>query len=284
MLRDLLNIPADGDLCSLTFAAFVLIPLGHVAVGNHRAAAWGPRLALLAFLLWLGSSVVSGGVPTGLELAGLVLQGLAAAGLVLGLTWIISGVCVSCFAGVWQRLRQGLGHWSRHRIARQQWRPQTTEQPARPGTSESSSVEQRERQQREQAERQQQVQQQADAVRRRANARLECELYYDQHAAQLREQFPQERLAAYFKEYLGNEHPPELVEQRKELLLQMLRNTHGEAEPGRKRFQSLEEIADHYAEQRRQIQDNPRFDPETCDTILKALNTQEDQAIEELLH
>lgn len=284
MLTDLLELPSSGDLCSLTFVAMVLIYLGQLCVGKHPAGVWGPRLAILAFLLWVGGELFDRGVPTGAELAGIVLEGLVAAGLILGLAWILLGLVVSIFGALGQRVRAWL---DKRRYAARRRREERRERARRKAEQKAweRSAPDREREQHEREERQkQEAKDKADAGRRRADKKLQCELFYDQHVLVLRDRFPKDRLDAYIEQYFGQEHPPELVEERGELLLRMLKECLEETGPPKRRFRSLDEIAQHYAMLRSEINGSDLYDPETKDTILRTLNLQQDQAFEEFFH
>ena len=125
---------------------------------------------------------------------------------------------------------------------------------------------------------QDQIQQRAEEQRRREDVRLSCQLMYDQYASLLRDVFPRERLDAYFKKYLSDNHRAGMVEKRGQLLKEMIEQLvepEGESQLG---FQSLEEISLYFQEKRLEFH-QLNYDTATLQTLLSSLSLQEEATI-----
>ena len=83
------------------------------------------------------------------------------------------------------------------------------------------------------------------AQQRREEARLRSELLYDRHARQLAASFPHERFEQFVERYMGEGTSPELVEQREELLKEMIIDTLGTATAPK--FASMTDLAASFA-------------------------------------
>ena len=64
--------------------------------------------------------------------------------------------------------------------------------------------------------------QQADAQRRRTDARAKASLTFSLFAPKIQGRFPQQMFDEFLSRYMGDDHPPEDVERRAEELLQTL--------------------------------------------------------------
>jgi len=134
----------------------------------------------------------------------------------------------------------------------------------------------------EQRMQEQTEQQRIDHQYRREAARLGCQLFYDQHAPQLQERFPRERIAEYFEQYLSDLFPADLVENRDRQLIGMIESSLEQAGGNQQRFANLMEIASYFEQQKQEIA-SLNYDEPTRQSFFSSLTLQEDQAIREFL-
>ena len=117
---------------------------------------------------------------------------------------------------------------------------------------------------------------------KRDQARLHCLLLYDEHAQNLTNRFPRERLVEYFSQYLTDSLPVELVEQRSELLKEMIESSMDSRRRNNKKFSCFNDIAIYFQEQKQEIE-SLNYDDATKQSFLSSLHHQEDVAIREFL-
>lgn len=117
------------------------------------------------------------------------------------------------------------------------------------------------------------------AARRREDARLRCELFYQQYARQLGTTFPRKRFDQFVERYLSDSSSPEEVEQREQMLKQMMLDSLGTSTPVK--FTSMAELGAYQA--RREEIDRLPHDEEVKDTYRIQLNKQEDEALRRML-
>lgn len=134
---------------------------------------------------------------------------------------------------------------------------------------------QRETEAREQIEQKHKTDQQ-----QRDEARLHCLLLYDEHAHNLTNRFPRERLMEYFQQYLADSFSVELVEQRAERLKEMIESSLHSKGRNRQKFSSFIDITNYFQEQRKEIE-LLDYDDSVKQSFLTSLNLQEDRAVRE---
>lgn len=222
-----LNIFENGDLCSTLFLLLILNWIGgHVASSRPDLARWGWRGAIGALLVYVVFRVFTDTPTTPDELLWILLRALEVAAFVNAITWILLPVCVAVWSATGRSLVESVRTGSLAAQKRQQEQQiaeqHRQEQLARTREFERSAPE-RERQQRE-AEARARVERDAaeTASRRREEARLRSELSYERHCRQLAASFPRERFEQFMERYLNDETPPDLVEQREQLLKEMI--------------------------------------------------------------
>lgn len=94
---------------------------------------------------------------------------------------------------------------------------------------------------------------QRDEQRLREEARLECELLYARHASEIGGRFPRTDFEQFIAKYMRDDLTPADVQQRGRQL-QMIIQQHVEKIAPPPKFQSLEDLAGWFAEQRRQLE------------------------------
>jgi len=270
-----IRILSEGNFLALCIVILVLYWVGQQAVARLESArAWGWRLALATFSLYLVSAVLLHGISDAEQLASSCSHALLAGGLALGTSWIV--LAISQFA--WREL---IGTPIR---SIQRAREQRQRDAERERASERSRLAQRERETREIEERQQKLtadEQKQISNQRRQDARFACEWLYDRHRVSLADKFPQRRLDEYFQRYLGDNHPPEEVERRAEQLQAMLRELLDHETNGRKpRFDSIAELNADFDRQRQDLLGSP-MDGERVSNLLAYLERERERAIRE---
>jgi len=248
----LLYMLDEGDACSLLCLLGVLAFVGaKMADASPVVYQWGWRLAAGAFV---GYGLYAGLTFRPLDAEAwlrVVVRGLLAAGLALGPSWVVLSVLV--FAG--RSLHALVG-------------PRT-------GASATAANRRRERDQRrlqdealrqhaqqEADRRAQQLQQavaQAEASRRRTDARAAVELEYTRLCSRLGSIFTRDMLKAYFDTYMSDAYPPEDVERRGQELVATLQERLAEKEHTEERT-SLEQLDSWYQAEKQQIESSSADD------------------------
>lgn len=287
-MNPLFEFIETNDGLTLLFALLVLWMIGTRAMQSFPDRLhWGRRAAYLTLLSYVGSQVLSGSAWDANDLMGYLFRGLAAAGYVCSLTWIVLPV-------VWS-LHQTIRGLSRRTVA-EPWRKLRQ----RASESRRRSDEELRRQQdrleaerlkpqrdREAAERSQLALEYAvrtrEEKRRREDARLAVILLWQQHSRTLSAIFPRDQLEALLAVYSSDAEPVEEAERRcqqlTETLQQCLRNAGVSDRPP---FQTFTEVADHFERRGSEIQ-NSALSQEEKDALLSALNEEKSQSIGQFL-
>ncbi len=116
----------------------------------------------------------------------------------------------------------------------------------------------------------------------REEIRLSCQLLYDQHAVELQDRFPQQRLDDYFEQYLSDSFPIEIVQQRGRLLKEMIESSLEQSGGNKQKFSSLSEITAYFQERRQEIK-SLDYDEQTEQSFLSSLSQQEERITREFL-
>lgn len=94
------------------------------------------------------------------------------------------------------------------------------------------------------------------AQKRRQDARARCEVFFSLHAPELGSRFTKQMFADYVRQYMGDAHEPDEVEERATQLCALMQSHLEKAKPAPK-FRSLGDIAQWFEEQKRQLADVP---------------------------
>ena len=280
-----LDIIESDDACSVLFLVMCLGFVG-VRVQSLRPdlACWGRRIGMLTLLAYVIFRCITNSPTAPEELLWIFLRGLLAAAFLTSITWILLPAIVGAWSITGARLLK-VSSTTLQATKQRQHEQQVAEQHrhehlARTREFERSAPE-RDRLQSE-AEARAKVERDAaeTARRRREEARLRSELSYERHARQLSASFPRERFEQFMDRYLSAETPPELVEQREQLLKEMIVDSLG-TNPAPK-FASMTDLAAFFAARRREIDELPH-DEDAKDAYRIQLNKQEDEALRKLL-
>ncbi len=260
----------DQDDC-FTLACLIAIL---TSVGTNMASPnvrqWGKRAAAVASVLiciYAGCMLNPTDAQDCLHIA---FRGLFAAGLALGITWIVLSISVFAF----QHLRT---------LVQASWLSRGTIAHRTSGADRLSREEAR-RQQADNMERERRDNvKKADAARRRDDARMRCLMLYDRHSTTLAERFPRERLQEYFDHYMSDKSPPEVVEERARTLVALIDEWVAQDKTRQKKeFRTLEELAAFFQKQRDEVA-GLSYDADIKDSFLTNINIQEEQAVRRFL-
>ena len=226
----ILNILDKGDPCSLTMAAGALLYVGSRVADatQRRVAAVSALLVLVVYGLYgMGAFPVRAAD----DLFSLVLRGLFAAGLTLGIVQIV----LAAFAPLYRLMVVRLWQESQRRAEAMQKKQQAEAAECR---VEEERVARRQEWERAAPEREQQAREQKELLekrqaenRRRADARGACEILFALHAPDVGERFPRATFDDFVSRHLGDEHPPEYVEERARQLREVIEQHLGKVRP-----------------------------------------------------
>lgn len=269
----------ETDIWTQLFPTLVVIFIGqHCVNSSPEAERWGKRIASFTFFCLLGSKLLGDEVSDPFEFVELAISALLTAGMILGLSWIFLPLPFYLWRQTASEGLRTFHHWKQKQQQRENQQREEQDRLEQQRLSEEEwkrNAPERERQRREQ---QQLAINRADQQRRREEVRLRCQLLYDQHTQELQEKLSPQRLEAYFSQYLTDQHSAEMVEQRGELLKEMIEQSLDSDTSDQLEFNSIQEIALHFKEQRTEIE-KLEYDNITRQTIQAALSTHEDSLI-----
>jgi hypothetical protein len=233
-----LSIIESGDLCSLGFVILLLAAVGGRMVNKS------PRLRVLGWQLSAGAFVFYGAyaviltrtTDTG-ELAMILVRATLAAGFMLGLAWVLLPVIAFLVKAPALALRN--------------WRIYGRQRLADQRDSERSEAAHRDR---ELARQQEAAKAQVDAQaqKRRAAARAQCEFLYHLHSPEIEPRFPRSKFDDFVGKFLSDRQSAEDVETHAEQLRVLIDAHMKKADPG-PRLKTLQELDDWYRDQKSQI-------------------------------
>ncbi len=276
----------DGDFCGLVPPVLLLLTIAQYVVRNRpRLVRLSLGVAWLAFIAFLAAGLVLRTPTNGGRLFVLLLSGLSVAALTFGMVGLLSPGFVTGFDLL---VRRPIGRMKRQRWERAQRRAEKLDAERKARERERSEREweaarpERERaRQAAEAERQQQLKEE----RQRDQKRFELQVLIDQHWQQLRQHLTGEQISLWFDQFLREDVPLGMFEQRVELIRQSITelisdpdNADAEAD-----FSSIEEVLAHFAEKKQSIRDLETDDPDLIDTLVKVVEGEESRALERFL-
>ena len=270
----------ETDFFTLLIAASTMLYIGQFCVKSSSTAdTWGKRIASVIFLFLLGSELLTGEFSDPMSIAGMAVSTLLKAGMVLGLSWMILPVPLFLYE---QTVWEGWGYLDRKRQEYQRQEKQQQEEQERLEQQRLRDDEWKQNapiRERQQQEKEQRRLKQIKEQHLREEVRLRCQLLYDYHAHEVQEKLSPERLEDYFCQYLSDDYPAEMVEQRGELLKEMIEQSLEPDTSDQLEFNSIQEIAFYFKKQREEIE-QLEYDDITRQTIQAALSTHEDSLIQ----
>ena len=284
-MRMIIDLIDDGDFCSLSFLILIVIVAGAAMVnGKEKLHLRGKHAAAAAFVCYAAYGWYIFQPATAEDWIGITIRGAFAAGLVLGLSWIVLAVVVFAYRYTAENPIRTV----RNRISRAKRQKAEQEETER----RQREAEIREQQQREQAEREAR-QREREAKERAAKAseeaehktkfaRTECELLYNGYATELESLLPSEEFEHFLKKHLSASQPPERIDRYATLLKKTIQRYLKIAKRRPSSFKNIPEIASHFQDVRKEIDELP-YDEETKQTLVAHLSMAEEQAIERFL-
>lgn len=107
------------------------------------------------------------------------------------------------------------------------------------------------------------------AQRRRTDARASCELFYSLHAPEIGKRFPKGLFDDFVARHLGDDHPPEYVEQRAQQLQELLRQHLDRVGAPQKKL-ALADLAQWFLREKQEI-DKAALPPADKEVLIAAL-------------
>lgn len=237
----------NADPCSLSFLILLLATIGQRSITEDRLLRnWGLRAAALTFLAYGGLRFYDSRPSNAGECLELIVKSLAAGALLLGPTWIFLGVAAFLFREAIPALFRLVSRLAPSRPTTADDTTGETSSPESPVDDSQASVDQS-------AAEEAAMQQTTDANKRRADARVACELLYRLYSHDIGERFPKEYFDDFVQRYLGNEHAPELVEERAGQLRETIKQHYEQINPPDK-FTDLQQLARWYTKHKQEIE------------------------------
>jgi hypothetical protein len=242
-----------GTLVLISFLWFV----GSKAVERHPALhRVGCQFAAIGFLAYALYSAFALCPTTPDEFLGVGLRGLLAGGLIAGTAWIILPLLAYVYDHTFGPLISGVR--SCIRVARQRHAERRAKAQDEARRRQADKEYQREAPHRERLQRDAEasVRQQADAQKRRDDARASCEVLYSLYAPDIGQRFDRQVFNDFVAKYMDDKHPPEYVEERAQQLQALLQQHFEKVEPSPK-FKSLADLAQWFQRQKEQVETMP---------------------------
>ena len=275
----------DGDFCSLSFLILLAFLAGGAMVnGKEKLQLWGKHAAAAAFVCYAAYGWYTFQPTTAEDWIGITIRGAFAAGLVLGLSWIVLAVVTFVYRSTAENPIRTARNWM-SRAKRRRAQQEAAER--RQWEAEIREQQQREQAEREAAAREREVQEKAAKASETAQhkikyARTECELLYNGYAAELESLLPRKEFERFLRKHLSASQSPEHIDRYATLLKQTIQRYLKIAKRRPSSFKNIPEIAGHFQDARREIDELP-YDEETKQTLVAYLSMAEQQAIERFL-
>jgi hypothetical protein len=259
--------------CSVIAALVILYVTGHrFASTEPRMFRWGVRLGGIAFLFTFAQGLAAEGLADGATIFRCVAASLFLAAAVIVVAWHVLTVLTFALRQVWLPLHARLrlvGWRVRWWLTAGRRRREEAERAARARLEHAYEAPRRMAEAARDAERRRQ---EAAAQKRREDARAKVELFYALHGPSLGKRFTKASLTDFVGRYLGDDRPPEYVEERASQLLAVLQQHLDEAAPKPTKA-PLDELLQSWHEQRDRL-DREELPPEWKDTLSALLEQQ----------
>lgn len=213
-LQVILNLVEEPDFCSVGFLIVLLCLIGSkLIVLGSRVHKLSLGLAFCAFLAYCVYGFIRDQPENANGITSLALRGLLAAGLMLGVSWILLPVVAFAYKHGVQIPRERLRTWKEAADRSRQERNAAADKERRRQMEEDER--RRNTPHREQAAREAEVRakMEGEAQRRRDRARARCELLYSEHAKVIGEAFRKEMFDDFIAKYMNDHRSPEEVEE-----------------------------------------------------------------------
>lgn len=246
LLRDLIDEP---DLGWLVILISLLAWVGSTMIGGRtdlRARAY--RIAAGVFAVYCLYAICAFRPQRAEEFVWVVVRGILASGVALGSASIVMSVVDFLLRAFITELQ----NWQRSvrdNLANNRADRENAETLRREREQYERLAPERERARQEAAAHAQLL---AQAQKRRATARAECEFLYHLYSPEVEIRFPRSKFDDFVAKYLSDRELPEDVEAHAEQL-RTLMDSHVKKSDPRSRFKSLRDLTDWYRDQKAQI-------------------------------
>jgi hypothetical protein len=246
----------NSDFIALALVAGLLFYIGQaIGSGRPRVMHTGACLGGIAFLAFCIAAVMREGYQPIEMVAGYILQGVMAAGIVAGTFWTAASIIYSSGDTV-----SPIPRYIKRKRDSARYRAQAEAQ-RRIDEANRQHREELDRKERELArlhlEERQKVE--AEAARRhvieqqrRTEARAQCELLYSLHAKEIADRYPKPRLNSFMQTYMNDSHPAEMVERRGQEIRNLIEQ-HRSAVVPPKKCHTIQELAEWLVTEQRRI-------------------------------
>lgn len=282
-LQQFLELVESHDVLALMLLIGIVRLVGGIwGTDDSRLRQVAARCGYAVFLLYSINRISQEGIVDPLALCGIAARGILAAGVIHGTALLLLAPLIRVWKLASDASRQfKIPSHSRPRTAKQHPPPDRIDDELRREQEHERKNAERELREREarRLEAEEAARVQAAEVRREAAA-WECQLLYDRHAVALRDLLPRERFEVLVAQSLPSSIAAELIDSRAGQVRELIQELLAETRRGKQTFRSLVEIAEHFEERRRQI-DESAFDIRTKNSLKAATFNQEDITIQE---
>lgn len=129
--------------------------------------------------------------------------------------------------------------------------------------------------------REEKLQSERDNQQRRTDARSQCELFYNMHAADIHDRFPRESFDRYMQKYMSDAESPDVIE-RRAIELQGVIEKHCEVKGLSEKPQSIDQLAQWFIDEKGRIESLP-LDERMRATHMAHLNMRYAELSQEIL-
>lgn len=246
-MNKILDLIDEPDFCALPVFILVLVVVGKQMAGENRVPLqWSARLSAAALIAYAIHAGLVFGPSTAEDWIGVMIRGLLATGLTFGICLILLAIAAFIYRHVFASPLAKVRELLHAKKASEEQRQQAQEDQRR---RENEEVDRKAREQ-------QQAKTQAEAQRRRTNARASAALTFSLYAPKLGARFTREMCDNYVNSFMGDEHSPQDVERRREELVAILDKHVGELPPPKKAT-TVEELASWFQDQQQRIESLP---------------------------
>lgn len=241
-MQVVLDVLNGDDLLSLGVLIGILCFVGSKMVAVQSPAyQWGLRLAAGGFVAYCVYGCLTLRAARADSLAAIAFRGLFAAGLVLGVAWVVLPIAGFLYQRSIGACMQRFRAWSAGASARAAQRRTGREQEERRRREEQEYARQAPERERWQRAAEERERLEGEAKKRREDAHFDCELLYSLYARDIGERFTRQMLDQFMEKYMGDAHAPDVVERRAEQLQDILRQHYEQIHPPPK-FTSVEQV------------------------------------------
>lgn len=244
-----LDVINSSDVVSLIALIAVLCWLGSRMIHRYpELGQWGSRFAAGAFIvycLFMGSELA---VHTPGVWLGIACRGVLAAGLTLGVSWIVLAVYGFMKSYSDRAARQAQSRAADRKREKERKQREREEQKRRAQWEREAP----ERERQYQIAEERRLQQEAvsrDARQTREDTRYACELFYNLHAPTIRERFSKQDLHDFLNRYMDDTQTLDVIKRRANQLIETIRQ-HVESVDPPEEIASLEELAGWHTKQK----------------------------------